>query len=357
MADSDVLSIQNSSCTLTPTDVVYDFGDVFRFRKIEFPEETGITANSLVQLFPDLAASKALSQTYVLSFPHGIQGALMELKQGGLSTVMVDTSGRFTGTASLHQIDPAAIAMFQTFRIASFATGQYFLADISSKMSEINRKLDEVMAFLQTSKRTELASEFTFVKYALENYSTIMLSEPQRTATIGNLQRSKIRAIADMDFYTTELERHTSAKDALKEPQLVVAAKRNFDLASQLYAISTVMEAYYAQNWNECYIKNICEESKQLLGRSKNLISNALSPYAKDIRDANSKKNASMINQKIKGISIPFTDDEQKILEISDELANQIQHPLVNTINNALRQPFKESELCLSNGAVYQKIC
>jgi len=357
MADSDVLSTQNNSCTLTPTDVVYDFGDISRFRKIEFPEEAGITANSLIQLFPDLAASKALSQTYVLSFPRGIQGTLMELKRGGLSTVMVDTSGHFTGTASLHPIDPAALAMFQTFRIASFATGQYFLADISSKMSEMNRKLDEVMAFLQASKRTELASEFTFVKYALENYSTIMLSDPQRTATIGNLQRSKIRAIADMDFYTTELERHTSAKDALKEPQSVVTAKRNFDLASQLYAISTVMEAYYAQNWNECYINNICEESKQLLGRSKNLVSNTLSPYARDIRDANAKKNTSKITQKQKDILVPFTESEQKILEIADELANQIQHPLVNTIENALRQPSKKSELYLSNGAVYQKIC
>lgn len=356
MADSDVLSMQNSGCILTPTDVVYDFGDTSRFRKIEFPEETGITANSLIQLFPDLAVSEALSQTYVLSFPHGIQGALMELKQGGLSTVMVDASGHFAGTASLHPINPAALAMFQTFRIASFATGQYFLADISSKMSEINRKLDDVIAFLEASKRSELLSELSFVRYALKNYATIMLNEAQRVATLSNIQRSKIRAIADMDFYTTEIGRYASAKDALKEQQLVITAKQNFDLASQLYAISAIMEVYYAQNWNESYIENIRKESEQFLGLAKNLISNALSPYAKDIRDANAKKNKSKITQKQKDILVPFTDNEQKILEMASELANQIQHPLVSTIKNALQQPSKAAELYLSGGTVYQKL-
>ena len=67
-------------------------------------------------------------------------------------------------------------------------------------MSEINRKLDDVLTFLEDSKRTELLSELTFVKYAVNNYSTIMLSEPQRIATLTNVQRSKIRAIADIDF-------------------------------------------------------------------------------------------------------------------------------------------------------------
>lgn len=350
MADSDVLSTQNNSCTFTPTDVVYDFSDTSRFRKIEFPEEAGITANSLIQLFPDLAASKALSQTYVLSFPRGIQGTLMELKQGGLSTVMVDTSGRFTGTASLHPINPAALAMFQTFRIASFATGQYFLADISSKMSEINRRLDEVLNFLEDAKRTELLSELTFVKYVIGNYTSIMLSEPQRTATLTNIQHSKIRAIADVDFYTTELERRVAAKNAEKDQQPILTAKQNLDLAAQLYAISSIMEPYYAQNWNKCYIENIYNESQLILGLSRNRVLGAIGPYAQKIREVHKETFASKI------VKNPYSPAEKEILVISEELANQIRHPLVSTIENALQQPSEKAELYLSSGEVYQKI-
>lgn len=132
---------------------------------------------------------------------------------------MVDATGHFAGTASLYKVDPASVAAFQMFSVASFATGQYFLADISSKLTEVNRKLDDLLVFLQASKRTELLSELTFVKYALANYSTIMLSEPQRMATISNLQRAKIKAVADMEFYTEQLEDSVGAKPTKIRPE------------------------------------------------------------------------------------------------------------------------------------------
>ena len=79
------------------------------------------------------------------------------------------------------------------------------------------------------------------------SYSTIMLSEPQRIATLTNVQRSKIRAIADIDFYATELERRVNAKDTQKNLLSVLNAKQNLDLASQLYAISSIMECGVVQ--------------------------------------------------------------------------------------------------------------
>ena len=124
------------------------------------------------------------------------------------------------------------------------------------------------------------------MKYAVGNYSTIMLSEPQRIATLTNIQRSKIRAIADIDFYTTELEHRVNTKDAKKNQEPVLIAKQNLDLSSQLYAISTIMEVYYAQNWNAVYLESVLAEADLLLGHTKNKISDAISPYAKDIREA-----------------------------------------------------------------------
>lgn len=350
MADHELLSAQNLNCEVTTSDVSFDFGDTSRFRKIEFPEQTGLTANSLLQLLPAAAVSDAASKTYILKFPEGVQGTLLHLRQGGYATTIVDATSHFNGTASLHPVSPASVALFNAFTIASFATGQYFLSDISSKMSEINRKLDDVLSFLEDSKRTELLSELTFVKYAVSNYSTIMLSESQRIATITNIQRSKIRAIADIDFYTTELERRVNAKDAKKNPQTILNAKQNLDLASQLYAISSIMEPYYAQNWNAAYLKSIREEADLLLGHTKNKISDAISPYAKDIREAHK-------DTRFKKTPIPFTSLEEKILKISDTLTNQVRNPLVMTIENALHEPMKASELYLANdGSAYQKL-
>lgn len=350
MADHELLSAQNLNCEVTTSNISFDFGDTSRFRKIEFPEQTGLTANSLLQLPPVAAVSDAATKTYILKFPEGVQGTLLHLRQGGYATTMVDTASHFSGTASLHPIDPASVAVFNTFTIASFVIGQYFLSDISSKMSEINRKLDAVLSFLEDSKRTELLSELTFVKYAVGNYYTIMLSEPQRIATLTNIQRSKIRAIADIDFYTTELERRVNAKDAKKNPQTVLNAKQNLDLASQLYAISSIMEPYYAQNWNGSYLKSICAEADLLLGHTKNKISDAISPYAKDIREAHKET-------LLKKNPVPFTSSEEKVLKISDTLTNQVRNPLVVTIENALHEPMSPSELYLAHdGSIYQKL-
>lgn len=351
MANHELLPTQNLNCEVTTSDISFDFGDTSRFRKIEFPEQTGLTANSLLQLLPAAAVSDAASKTYILKFPKGVQGTLLQLRQGGYTTSIVDSTSHFSGSASLHPVDPSSVALFNIFTITSFATGQYFLSVISSKMSEINRKLDDVLTFLEDSKRTELLSELTFVKYAVNNYSTIMLSEPQRIATLSNIQRSKIRAVADIDFYTTELEHRTSAKDAQKTKQPVLIAKQNLDLASQLYAISSIMEPYYAQNWNSAYLDNILAEANLFLGRSKNKVAAAISPYAKDIRESHKENFTS------KFVKNPLNENEKQVLRISEEITVQVDHPLIAVIDSALKAPMKTSEIYLAaDGSVYQHL-
>ena len=346
MADDKQLSLQNLNCEITASDVAYDFDDTSRFRKIEFPEQAGITANSLLQLVPASLVADAASNTYVLRFPNGIQGTLMNLQQGGQATTMIDASGRITGTASLYSITPASVAVFQMFSVASFATGQYFLADISSKLTEVNRKLDDLLAFLQASKRTELLSELTFVKYALANYATIMLSEPQRMATIGNLQRAKIKAIADMEFYTEQLESSAAAKSNENQAKTVLQNKQGIDLASQLYAISTIMEVYYSQNRNQSYLANISSDAKPLFALTQNRMISAMTKFS----DRINKEKKSLLKSDV-------SQSEHKVLKLYDTLNAQPEAPLLTFIEEALDKPSKPAELYLrSDGSVYQKI-
>lgn len=164
MADHELLPTQNLNCEVTTSDVSFDFGDTSRFRKIEFPEQAGLTANSLLQLLPAAAVSDAASKTYILKFPEGVQGALLHLQRGGYTTTVVDATSHFSGTASLHPVNPASIALFNVFTIASFATGQYFLRDISSKMSEINRKLDDVLTFFGRFQANRASIRTNFCK-------------------------------------------------------------------------------------------------------------------------------------------------------------------------------------------------
>ena len=335
---------------VAPCDIPMDFGDSTRFQKVEFPEQAGIAANSLLQLIPAQLAADAAANTYVLRFPNGINGTLMNLHQGGQATTMIDATGHIAGAASLYKVTPASVAAFQMFSAASFVTGQYFLADISSKLTEVNRKLDDLLVFLQASKRTALLSELTFVKYALANYSTIMLSEPQRMATIGNLQRAKIKAIADMEFYTEQLEESVNAKAGENQAATVLQNKQGIDLASQLYAISTIMEVYYAQNWNKSYLANISEDAKPLFALTQNRTISALRSFSDKVSKSIETK------KKLPGKS-DVSSNEHKVLEISDALNGQTESPLLAMMKDALNEPSEPAELYLrQNGEVYQKI-
>lgn len=349
MSDTE-LRPANFNFEVLPCDPHLNFDDSSRYQKVEFPEQAGLTANSLLQLIPAQAAADAVSNTYVLRFPEGIQGTLMNLHQGGQATTMVDATGHIAGTASLYKVDPVSVAAFQMFSVASFATGQYFLADISSKLTEVNRKLDDLLVFLQASKRTELLSELTFVKYALANYSTIMLSEPQRMATIGNLQRAKIKAVADIEFYTEQLEDSVTAKTNENQARTVLQNKQGIDLASQLYAISTIMEAYYAQNWNKSYLANLNADAKPLFALTQNRMIGSLKTFSDKI-------NKEIENKKKGLLKGDVSQSEYKVLELSDTLNAQPESPLLVLVKEALEKPSKPAELYLRpNGEVYQKV-
>ena len=351
MPESEMSPLQSVGCEVTSCNTPLDFGDTTRFRKVEFPEQAGLAANSLLQLVSAELTAKAASNTYVLRFPKGIQGSLMSLRQGGQSIAMRDATGHFVGTASLYRVDPASVTAFKAFSIASFATGQYFLADISSKLTEVNKKLDDLLAFLQTSKRTELLSELTFVKYALANYSTIMLNEAQRVATIGNLQRAKTKAIADIEFYTEQLESSVGGKANESQIQIVLQNKQGVDLASQLYAISVVMETYYSQNWNESYLANIKADAKPLFALTQNRMIGALKTFSDKVtKDIEGRKKNLLAKNDV-------SQKEREVLQVYDTLNTQTESPLLILMKDALNKPSEETELYLRpDGTVYQKI-
>lgn len=73
MASNELLSTKDLNCEIVPSDIPFDFSDKTRFRKVEFPEQTGVTANSLLQLLPPAIVSDTASKTYILKFPEGVR--------------------------------------------------------------------------------------------------------------------------------------------------------------------------------------------------------------------------------------------------------------------------------------------
>ena len=346
--DKDAFMSEHSSkeigCDAIPCNIDYDFSDPKRFKKVTFPKQIGIRADSLLQLIPSVTNTANFNQTYILRFPEGVEGSLMTLHQGGMASTIIGTNGKIAGTASLYEIEQSPL--FQSFTLISFATGQYFLSAITSELSEINKKLDSILNFLETEKYTDLLSEVSFIQRAITSYGSIMLHESQRVATLTNVQRSRTRAIADINFYLNQLKSVADSQDTVAVPIAVFPTRNRLNLACQLYAVSIIMEAYYSQNFDQAYLNSVLDESEQILTIVQKRELNYLTTLATRIQDSKSKFRR-----------VELSKMQQQILALTSELTEQPNHPMLAVIKDTLSKPSKQTDLyLLPNGDIYQKI-
>lgn len=232
-------------------------------QKLELSTDQKTQMHFLASQLPDILASEAISQSrskiYVMHFPKGLSGELMQYKKGGVSNIVRGTDGKIIGHAPLYEISTAT-TVFQIFSITSLASGQYFLSEINENLNIINQKIDKIIDFLYGEKKAELVSEISFAQYAYKNFSSIMSNEPHKIATLSNLQEGRKIAIKDIEFYLSDLETRTyqSTKSYSEFEDLVTECfqiKNSLELSIQLYILSSIMEIYYSQNNTPNYIE------------------------------------------------------------------------------------------------------
>ena len=254
LSDSGLLKV--STC-----DAGINLSDDTKFKKLETGSTHNIQLSALDQNILPTVATNMISNAYRVEFPEGLPHVLTALKQGGFGSMIKGESGRFVGSASFYQMSSEAIIM-GSFTAMSIASGQYFLAQINDEMKMMNLKLDDILEFLYGDKKAELVAELSFIKYAYENYGSIMEHEHQRSATIASLQDAKIVAMKDIEFYINDLEKTVTHKvkdfaDLIKRTQKSLQIKECLSLSQQLYVMSSMMEIFYAQNMDSNYLKYI----------------------------------------------------------------------------------------------------
>lgn len=220
--------------------------------------------------------SAALANAYIVRFPEGLPHTLMKLGQGGVSSTVVNASGRIAGTASL--FDAQFLAVVSTsFSLMSFATGQYYLKNIYNNLDMINLKIDQILGFLYGEKSAELLAEISFVNEAYKNYSSIMKHDSQRLSVLVGLQDSKKIAMKDIEFYITDLSKtvQSDTKNYSEFEKIVsdsMKIKDSLEMATQLLTMANVLEVYYSENYDPAYIDNVKQSVAGYIGKCDNRI-------------------------------------------------------------------------------------
>ena len=245
---------------LVPSNSVYDFEDKSRFTKLSLSETQKMHLSAAYQHFPSMVAAETLTQAYIARFPEGLPHTLTALKQGGFGSMIQGEQG-FLGSASFFPVTEQAIFL-SVFTAMSVVSGQYFLTKINSQLDVIQRRLGEILDFLYGDKKAELMAEISFTKYAFENYASIMAHESQRTATITSLQSAKKVAMNDIEFYIHDLSStvESQEKDLKKILDKTEQIRDSLYLSLELYTMSSLMEVYYAQNFDSFFLKYVQQE-------------------------------------------------------------------------------------------------
>lgn len=284
--DNNLLQRQNlekaGNFKIEPVDLDVKRDD--RYSKLKLSPAEKMQMSSLVHEMLPAVSMLSKGQVYRLEFPEGLPQTLMKLKkQPGYSSTIVNEQGRMQGTASIipaEAINAAEIA----FMAMSVATSQYYLSEINTQMELMNLKLDQILQFLEGDKRAELLANQTFVKYAAENFRSIMNSEVQRQATITSLQQARIVAMNDIEFYLGQLNDVTrknpgNFEDIRKTTDKISQIYEKLDLSEQLFVMSYLMEMYYSQNMDPSYLNYIKKEAVDYISKCSSRILMDISSY------------------------------------------------------------------------------
>ena len=339
-----------SAFQITPYDGMVDLEDKSRFTKMPLSSGQKMQISALLQQTPQALAAGTLANAYAVTFPEGLPHTLTALKQGGYGS-MIRSNGQFAGSASFYPLTAQAAAL-GAFTAMSAVTGQYFLSQINSELIIVNQKLDEILGFLYGEKKAELMAEISFVKYAHNNFSTIMMHEDQRAATIVSLQQAKKVAMKDIEFYMSDLDA-TARKKAKDYDDLqglmdkALRIKDSIEMSRQLYVVSGLLELYYSQNYEKEYINYIEGDMISYVNKCDSRILSGLSTFQGKLTDYKAKP-------------LEKTEDREKRIEkiaiAVEPYKDGNDSPIRTALESSLESLHKKAEYYIDNtGNVFVK--
>ena len=340
----------SSGFQIKPCEGVVDLEDTSRYTRLTLSAGQKMQMSAFLQQMPHALASGALSKAYTVTFPEGLPHTLTALKQGGYGS-MIRVNNQFAGSAAFYPIATQAAAL-GAFTAMSAVTGQYFLAQINGELRIVKQKLDEILDFLYGDKKAELMAEISFVKYAHSNFSTIMMHEDQKKATITSLQAAKKVAMKDIEFYLSDLDSTTKKKakdydDLRSVKNKALRIKNSIEMSRQLYVVSGLLELYYSQNYEKEYIDYVENDMISYVNKCDSRILSGLSSIQGKLTD-----------YKLKPLE-KANDREAIIKEIATEIEpykDGNDSPIRVAIEKSLRALHKKAEYYVDNtGNIYMK--
>ena len=349
------LNFGDKECQISPYEHPITPEFLRHYKRLEL---SGAQQKQMSELADQMSATMdgigANQSYYVLRCPDGLPNILTPFTDGSdAMSTFVKAGGKIATQASvvysLIRIGFSLLALIE----------QFFLRGIHEKLNVINRKIDEILEFLYGDKKAELLSAISFTRYAYENFSSIMEHEGQRNATIQSLQKVRMTAMQDVEFYLSDLHFTVSVDKDKRFPDRVSEIERIarksidqsscLDLSIQLCMTANLLEIYYSQNYDPKYLRYVENDVGSYISRCEKQMIGDFSSLKTSLDFQWSKKYGKEKEQ--------VGQMCEQVQEKLDSLSNDKGDELKAKLAKALRSLQKATECCIGkDGNVYLKV-
>ena len=242
----------------------------------ELPDSHLGQIGMMFQQLPGLATHAISSHgTYRVFFDKSL-GVLQQAKQGDgflrANVVSAGANNNITGQALLKSASMGPLVANAIFSALSMVTGQYFLSEINSKLSSIDKKVDGIRQFLEMEKISGLWANEEYLQQVVDDFKSIQENEYIKQATIIQLNQIRRNSLANTNFYASSFQikkeglQQLKKKGKKKEIVIAVSELGNLFLCYK-YVLHTYCMAYYLEtvlsgNMDEHYLSGLQDDIK-----------------------------------------------------------------------------------------------
>lgn len=252
----------------------------------KLPNEALGRVTQIFQYVPQLAVQHFNNGAAQVAFKETVDGTYrVILKPGTILAKSKQTAGAFRGTelnlvtnkvagqaefienSAKLSVSAAPQVALNIFNAASFVTGQYFMAQVNEKLSDIKDGLDRIEQFLDADKQSKLKADLQTLEKVNSRISFIKDSEAQKNATIIQLKSIQTQTQGFINFYQEQAESVRQAADK-KDKDKMIGKNINdignymtqYRCATLAYCMANLMELYLMDTPDADYFKIVHED-------------------------------------------------------------------------------------------------
>ena len=255
----------NAFCTIAPLDLNGMSLEESGFTKI--PDTLLPQLRALAQYLPGEAVALSNIGTYKAVFDKGLGVLQKSAKHPGLfvgNVVSPGTNNDIKGVAVWQEVSASPQIALSIFTAASMVTGQYFMAQMNSKLSQINQGINSLRDYMEAEDFSALKATDEFLQGVYSNLSSISQNDVQRQSSLTNVTGRKLicneiankyeQIIEEMDLPSRKKEDIDSSIFHFSKCLSV------YHYALHLYAGTVYLEMILSQNTDAEYLNNIIKD-------------------------------------------------------------------------------------------------